>query len=147
MKTASMLQDFSCYFLDVVDDMGRIQIPAAFLAGHIMEDLFCAQVKTGAEHLFAVLCAVTSMITWTIRTRTLKVCFSSSISDKCNRSLSTQSNKKLLKLILCLHIMTSNLLICRSFCSAIIFCCCCSRRELRAFTCLRVSSSTTAFSK
>lgn len=38
-------------------------------------------------------------------------------------------------------------LICMPLCNAMIFCCCCSRRLVSAFTCLRVSSNTTAFSK
>lgn len=37
--------------------------------------------------------------------------------------------------------------ICMPFWRARIFCCCCSSREVRAFTCLSVSSKTTAFSR
>lgn len=58
-----MLQDFGSYLLDVADEMGGSQVPAAFLAGHVLEDLFRAQVKARAEHLLTVLRAVTPMIT------------------------------------------------------------------------------------
>lgn len=52
----------------------------------------------------------------------------------------------------CLRVRACACLICRSpicipFCRARIFCCCCSRREVRALTCLSVSSKTTAFSR
>ncbi|KAA8593496.1 hypothetical protein FQN60_009612 [Etheostoma spectabile] len=72
VPAALMIQNFSRYLLDVADDMGRSQVLAAFLAGQIVEDLLCTQVKAGAEHLTA-LCAVTSMFTWSIGITRLKI--------------------------------------------------------------------------
>lgn len=69
-----MLQDLSCYLVDVADDTGGSQVPAALLAGQILEDFFCTQVKSGAEHLLAALCTVT-MITWWIRNAKLNILF------------------------------------------------------------------------
>uniref|UniRef100_G3PDZ7 Uncharacterized protein n=1 Tax=Gasterosteus aculeatus TaxID=69293 RepID=G3PDZ7_GASAC len=48
-----MMQGVRRDLLDVADDVGGGQVPAAVLAAQVVEDLFRAQVKAGAEHLLA----------------------------------------------------------------------------------------------
>ena len=67
-RAHGMVQDVGRDLVDVADEVGGAQVPAALLIGQVLQDLLSAEVETGAEHLLAVLGPIASLLAWKDKT-------------------------------------------------------------------------------